>query len=155
MEHIELSEVIPCSPARLYRAWLDSGEHSAFTGSEAKVDPRVGGRFSAWAQYITGETLELEPSRRIVQAWRTVDFPPGSPDSRLEILLEAAGAATRVTLKHSNLPDGQGEEYRQGWIDNYFDPMKTYFSSPKGQGKGRAAAKRGQHRRSANRLKRT
>jgi len=133
MESIELSDIIPCTPARLYQAWLDSAEHSAFTGGKAKIDPRVNGKFTTWDKYISGETLELEPPRRIVQAWRTVDFPTGSADSMLEILLEPAGAKTRLTLKHKNLPEGQGQNYRQGWIDNYFEPMKAYFASLPGQ----------------------
>jgi len=26
------------------------------------------------------------------------------------------------------IPDGQGENYKQGWKDFYFKPMKKYFS---------------------------
>ena len=49
-----------------------------------------------------------------------------TPDSLLEVLLEAVDGGTRVTLRHSNLPT-DGDQYLQGWIDYYFTPMKAFF----------------------------
>ncbi len=97
------------------------------TGSPANVDGKAGGKFSAWDGFIFGTTLELTPDQRIVQAWRTSEFPVEAPDSRLEVLLEEVTGGTKVTLVHSNLPEGQAESYRQGWDDFYFKPMKEYF----------------------------
>ncbi len=122
-----VSEVIPASAAEIYRAWLESEGHTAMTGSPAKVDGRPGGEFSAWDGYISGTTLELTPNQRIVQAWRTSEFPEDMPDSHLEILLEEVKRGTRVTLTHSDMPEDQVESYRQGWEDFYFKPMKRYF----------------------------
>jgi activator of HSP90 ATPase len=132
IEHsFEISATFPVSAEKLYLAWLDSKAHSAFTGGKAKIQPKVGGKFTAWDEYILGTTIELEPYRRIVQSWRTTEFPQDSPDSRLEILFEEVAEGTKLTLKHSRLPRGQAEMYRQGWIDYYFEPMKTYFSKTK------------------------
>jgi uncharacterized protein YndB with AHSA1/START domain len=131
-DSFEISITLPASPARVYAAWLSSDEHAAMTGASAggsaDIDPRVGGAYSAWDGYITGTTLELEIDRRIVQAWRTTEFPVDSPDSRLEIVLDAISAGTRLTLKHSDMPTGQGASYETGWIENYFEPMQDYFS---------------------------
>ena len=129
LEKIELSTILPVGPEKLYRAWLDSAEHTAFTGGVAIIEPQVGGAFSAWDGYIQGVTLVLEPYRRIVQTWRTTEFPEASADSRLEVLLEEVEAGTKLTLIHSEIPAGQGEDYRQGWVENYFNPMEEYFSS--------------------------
>jgi uncharacterized protein YndB with AHSA1/START domain len=120
----------PATPERVYQAWLDSREHARFTGGEAKVDPTIGGEFAAWDGYISGRNLELEPGRRIVQSWRTTEFPDGAEDSRLEVLLEAIETGTRVTLIHTNIPAGDGRKYELGWHDFYFDPMKKYFRPP-------------------------
>lgn len=97
------------------------------TGSPAKVDGKVGGKFTAWDGYIFGSTLELTPNQRIVQAWRTSEFPDDASDSRVEILLEEVDAGTKVTLTHSDMPEDQVESYRQGWEDFYFKPMRQYF----------------------------
>ena len=39
---------------------------------------------------------------------------------------------TKLTIIHTSIPDGQGEGYRQGWLDYYFKPMKEYFGKKKG-----------------------
>jgi uncharacterized protein YndB with AHSA1/START domain len=122
------STIVSALPERVYAAWMDSGAHSAFTGSDAKIDPTIGGKFTAWDGYIQGRTIDLLQGRRIVQIWRTKEFPHGSPDSRLEIQLESAEGGTRLTILHSNIPEGQGERYKQGWTDNYFQPMREYFA---------------------------
>ena len=118
-ESIEVSVVLPTGPRQVYEAWLNSDAHAAFTGRA----------FTAWDGYIQGKNLELEPFTRILQSWRTTDFPAASPDSQLEVLLEAEGNGTRLTLRHTNIPDGQGDSYQQGWVDYYFEPMKTYFGT--------------------------
>lgn len=98
------------------------------TGAAAEIDRQVGGSFTAWDGYIQGRTLELQPYRRILQAWRTTEFPHGSVDSRLEVLLEEVEGGVQITLHHSDIPSSQGEEYRRGWEDYYFRPMQAYFS---------------------------
>jgi len=127
-ESLNLSSLIPAEPERVYRAWMDSAQHAAFTGSAAEIDNRVGGKFTAWDGYIQGETLALEPFSHIVQSWRTTEFPESSPDSRLEVSFTAENGSTRLTLIHTNIPDGQGEGYRGGWEDYYFTPLVEYFS---------------------------
>ena len=113
--------------ADLYRAWLDSDLHSAMTGSPAHAEPEVGSSFTAWDGYISGANLELTPGKRIVQSWRTLEFEANEDDSRLELTLEPVDGNTLLTLTHSNLPS-HGMQYEQGWIDNYFIPMKVHFT---------------------------
>lgn len=128
-ERIQVSTVLPASPGRVYLAWLDAEEHSAFTGGKANVDPVVGGRFSAWDGYIEGMTIEVDPGKRILQTWRTSEFPKGHNDSRLEVGLEAVNGGTRLTVRHWDIPEGQGQKYKTGWVDHYFEPMKQYFTT--------------------------
>ncbi|HET7011692.1 MAG TPA: SRPBCC domain-containing protein [Anaerolineales bacterium] len=122
---------LKASPQRVFEAWMSSEEHGAFTGDAAEIDPRVGGEHSEFSGYITGRTLELEPHRRIVQSWRTTEFPEGSPDSHLELLLEPIKGGTRLTLQHSQIPDGQGRQYEEGWHEHYFRSMVQYFQTAK------------------------
>jgi activator of HSP90 ATPase len=126
---LTMSVVLPATSEQVYTAWLSTEKHSAFTGSPAAVDARVGGTFTAWDGYIGGTTLALTPYRRIVQAWRTTEFPGDAPDSGLEILIEPVEDGTRLTLDHRNIPAGQADEYRQGWEDFYFGPLTAYFAS--------------------------
>jgi uncharacterized protein YndB with AHSA1/START domain len=127
-ETVLVSEVIPASRHAIYAAWLDTRQHSAFTGDTAVIEPAIGGRHSTFGGYASGTMLELEPHRRIVQSWRSTEFPEGSPDSRLEVTLEDTAGGTLVTILHTQIPEGQGDRYKDGWIQYYLEPLKRYFS---------------------------
>ena len=133
-----LTVTIHAKAEKIYQSYLSSEGHSAITGSPAKIDGTVDGDFVAWDGYIQGMFLKLEKNKRIVQAWRTTEFPPEAEDSIVEILLEEAttgldtprkarGYSTLLTLKHSNIPAGQADSYKTGWEDFYFKPMREYF----------------------------
>ena len=128
-EAIELVTELPASPSEIYAAFLDAELHAAMTGAGATSDPSLGGSFTAWDGYIEGRYLELEPGARLVAAWRTSDFEPGSGDSRIELRFEPTARGTRLVLVHSEIPDGQGERYREGWHEYYFEPMRSYFAA--------------------------
>jgi uncharacterized protein YndB with AHSA1/START domain len=127
MESFTTSRIIPATPQHIYECWLDADNHSEMTGANASSDSKVGGGFTAWDGYIEGTHVELKPGKRIVQRWRTLEFPVEAPDSLLEIVLEPSNGGTLLTINHSELPDGQGDSYKMGWAENYFDPMTTYF----------------------------
>ena len=112
----------------IYKAWLDSNVHSKMTGGEAKCSAVVGESFSAWDAYIEGRNLELFPYEKIVQSWRTSDFEVGQADSKLTLLLTDNAEGCQLTLIHAEIPEGQ-PDYKQGWEDHYFTPMKEYFKS--------------------------
>lgn len=124
----EVSDFIPATPDQVYAAWLDSDEHSAMTGGYAQTTDQTGDLFEAWDGYITGKNLELVRSSRILQSWRTSEFEDSDEDSLLEILFEPEADGTRISIRHTKLP-AHGMQYKQGWRDSYFSPMKTYFDA--------------------------
>lgn len=126
-EILKLSEVFPVTAKRLYDAWLNSEEHTNFTGGSALIDPKSGGRFTVWNDSIHGKNIELQPYGRIVQSWRSTDFPAGVRDSRIEILFEKVDGGTRMTLIHTEIPQGQENEFKKVWTEHYFKSMKKYF----------------------------
>jgi activator of HSP90 ATPase len=121
-----LTVTIHARAKEIYQAYLSSEGHSALTGSPAKVDGTINGDFTAWDGYIWGMFLELEENKRIVQAWRTGEFPSEVEDSIVEILLEEDHGNTKLTLHHSNIPEGQEDGYKAGWEDFYFKPMRVW-----------------------------
>jgi uncharacterized protein YndB with AHSA1/START domain len=127
-----VSTLLPAEPERVFRAWVSTEGHAAMTGSPAKVQPRVGGTFSAWDGYITGKTLALRPYSRIVQSWRTSEFSASDPDSQIEVVIEPAEGGALLTLTHTGVPEGQAESYESGWEESYFAPMREYFAKTPG-----------------------
>jgi len=110
----------------LYRAWLDSAEHSRMTGGTAVISSEANSDFSAWDGYISGKNIELHPFRKIVQAWRSTNFLETDEDSLLTIEFTPVGNGCKLVLTHSDIPENQ-PDYLQGWQDHYFEPMQSYF----------------------------
>jgi activator of HSP90 ATPase len=130
-ESILVTAIFPVDAATLYRAWLNSKEHSAFTGARASIKAEEGSSFSAWDGYITGEVLGLEPSSRILTSWRTSEFPDDADDSQVELLLRDGTTGVQMTLRHTNIPPGDGQKYYDGWQEYYVKPMTEYFANLK------------------------
>ena len=127
---IRQTEFFPSvAPLKIYEALLDGRKHSKMTGSKATGSAHVGSTFTAWDGYISGTNLELDPGKRILQEWRTTEWPEGAAPSHLEWTFVEKDGGTEVTLVHTKVPAGQVESYRQGWIDYYWAPMKEYFET--------------------------
>ena len=125
----EVSGEVPASPQEVFDVWMSSEGHSAMTGGAAHIDARVGGQFDAWDEYIHGTTLVLEAPDRLVQTWRSANFGDHDEDSQIEVTFVATETGTLVTVRHSNVPDGDLGYENGGWQQSYFTPMKSYFSS--------------------------
>jgi len=143
LESLRIVVTLPASPALVYASWLSSVGHTDMTGGRATCAPGVGGKFTAWDGYIWGTTLELDPNRRVVQSWRTIEFPAEARFSKVVLHLAEAPEGTQLTLLHSDIPPGQAERYRKGWHEHYFEPMCEYFLTLRGPGTARKPKRRG------------
>jgi activator of HSP90 ATPase len=114
------------SPHEVYEALMDSKKHAAFSGEKTEISRQVGGAIMAYDEYISGKNIELVPDKKIVQDWRAIDWPEGF-FSRVTFELSVVPEGTRLKFTHSGLPEGTEEEFTQGWIDNYWEPMKVYL----------------------------
>ena len=114
------------SPHELYEALMDSGQHAAFSHAAAEISRAVGGAIMAYDGYISGKNIELIPDQLIVQDWRAVDWPENQ-FSRVRFEFSPVPEGTHLDFTHTGLPKGTREEFAQGWIDNYWDPLKTYL----------------------------
>ena len=124
---IKQKQFISAKPVEIYDALLNEQKHSAFTGAKATCDRRVGGKFTAWDGYITGKNVKLENGRRIIQEWKTSEWPQGYPPSLIEFTFKPKAGGTEVSMKQSNVPSTQAINYEKGWKDYYWRPLKKYF----------------------------
>ena len=132
MKSFKLSVTLPVGVSELYKAWLDSKQHTVFTGGEANCSSKLNGAFTAWDGYISGKNLELLPDEKIIQEWRAADFAEDDKSSLLQLNFESAGRGkTKLTLSHSHLPDNLADSLKSGWREHYFIPMKAYYSKKK------------------------
>ncbi len=103
---------------------MDSRKHARFSGDTASISRKVGGKIMAYGGYITGMNVELVQDKKIVQTWRAADWPEGH-ESRVTFSFKPTEGGTRLTFTHTGVPDGQYESIKQGWIENYWVPMKA------------------------------
>ena len=107
----------------IYEALMDSRKHTKVTGAPAKISAKEGGKFTAFGGMLEGTTLELKSNKKIVQSWRSSEWPEGHY-SRLTFSLASAGRGkTKLTLTQSNIPDNDFEGVKKGWISYYYEPM--------------------------------
>jgi activator of HSP90 ATPase len=125
---IKQTVIIPAAPDKVYEAFMNARIHSEFTGSKATCNPIVGGRFTAWDGYIFGKNLELEKGKKIVQEWKTTEWPKGYGPSRFELTLKKVKDGTEVIMVHSKVPEEQAAELAEGWNEFYWTPLKEHFS---------------------------
>ena len=122
----EMKVKFPVKASMIYNAWLDSKTHSEMTGGEASCSNLEGEEFSVWDGYIEGKNIQLNQNEKIIQSWRTSDFKNNDEDSELIIEILDTLEGCELFLIHKNIPEGQ-PDYKQGWIDHYFNPMRIYF----------------------------
>lgn len=119
-------------PAEIYQLLMDQNAHAAFSGSPAKIDPRVGGKFSVFNGEITGVTTELEPSSLVVQDWRGADWPAGTTSRvRFSFKPHRDGRGCALRLTQTGVPADKAEQIDSGWRSYYWEPMAEYVRSSK------------------------
>jgi activator of HSP90 ATPase len=118
------------TPHEVYEALMDSRKHAQFSGASAEINRQVGEAFNAYDGYISGLNLELVPDAKIVQNWHASDWPDGFM-SRVTFKLTPVNHGTRLDFTHSGVPDEEYESLKQGWIDNYWKPMRQMLDIEK------------------------
>ena len=123
---IKQTTTINASPDEVYEALMDSKKHAEFTGDDAKIDNKVGGKFTAYGDYIEGENVELVADKKIVQKWRASDWPDAHFSTATFELKEKDGK-TELKFTQENVPDENFDEISKGWYDYYWNPLNNYF----------------------------
>ena len=135
-ESLTYSIELPVYPERVYRAWLDGGEHQKISGQSASIDARVGGQFALLDGRVKGEILALTPHDRIVQTWQMEEFAGAGGaelDAKIELRFEPTCTGTELRLHQEGIPDGKTPDVIQWWEDNIFRPFRAYFEEIVGE----------------------
>jgi activator of HSP90 ATPase len=140
MESIHHEVRFKASPERLYAALTDAKKFQQVvllsdavkTGMVkdsqlAQISAVAGGEFAAFGGYISGRQIELVPNVRIVQAWRTGSWDPGTY-SIAKFALAPEGTGTLLTFDHTGFPQGEADHLAQGWKTNYWQPLEKFLS---------------------------
>jgi uncharacterized protein YndB with AHSA1/START domain len=124
---IRQTVTIGAPPEEVYSALMDEKRHASFTGAAAAISRRVGGAISCYGGHIKGINLELKPGKRIVQAWRTRDWPAGTFSIVSFSLARKAGGRTRLAFHQVGVPARDIAAKTRGWRLHYWEPLKAFL----------------------------
>jgi len=119
---ITVTRTVPAPAEQVFDAWLGPKSPGGpwFGAERAIVNAEVDGLFyfavnhegRVWAHY--GRFVALERPRRIEHTWMS-EATQGI-ESIVLLTFEPRGDATKVTLRHSRVPDDQlGRQHEEGW----------------------------------------
>jgi uncharacterized protein YndB with AHSA1/START domain len=106
---VSIERLFPVPVERVWYALTDSQMIKQWLMATDDFEAKVGARFTLRDQphpgfrgYVECQVLELSPPHRMVWSWSSAE---GAAPTRLVIELEADGAATRLTLRHTGDAD--------------------------------------------------
>jgi len=121
---IRQSITIKAKPHEVFETLMDSQKHSQLTGHKAYISRRIGGRVETFDVSITGTNVELVPDRKIVQTWRSSDWPKDY-HSKVTFLLDQSDGQTKLTFVQTGVPEKDYERIKQSWYEHYWRPLKA------------------------------
>jgi len=127
-KNIHQTVLLKGSPKAVYHTLKDSGLHSGFTGSKAVIGVKVGSAFSVWDGGINGINLVLEPNKKIVQAWRTEEWPKAHYSVAVFDLIKTE-CGTKIVFDQYGVPADDYKNIGAGWKTYYWIPLKEMFET--------------------------
>ena len=124
--NIEHTVQIRATPGKIYDALMNSKKHSQFTGKAAKIRAKAGAPFRCYGDYIKGFTLELQPGKCIVQAWRSKHWPAGHY-SIVTFALAKKSGGTELRFTQIGVPASDYAAKNKGWRTHYWEPLKKFL----------------------------
>jgi uncharacterized protein YndB with AHSA1/START domain len=114
-------------PEDVYEYLTNARKLSNITGGKSSNAAKVGGKFSAYDDYIQGTNEELAPGKKIVQKWSCADFPKDHKSTVTIIFKKVGEKQCEIDFTQENVPDDLYEDLSQGWNEFYWEPIKDYI----------------------------
>lgn len=112
------------SPQQIYSLLTDSKLHTTLTKQRAKISRKIGGPFSTRNGRISGIIVDLAPNQRVVQAWRSKDFPKGTFSMATFDLSPTKSGGTEVILTHRGVPKTLIPSVEKDWRKIYWERVR-------------------------------
>jgi uncharacterized protein YndB with AHSA1/START domain len=112
------------SPEAVYRVLTDAKRHALLTGESAKIARKVGGAFSTRAGRVRGILVDLVPGKRVVQAWRSREFPEGVFSMAAFELTRQKDGGTLLVLTHRGVPKDLIPQIEADWRATYWANLR-------------------------------
>ena len=116
--------IITAPPEDVFRALTFPATIQLWTGEVAEMSTEPGSEFSLWDGSIVGKNLVFEEGKKIVQQWYFGDQPEASI---VTIILHPHPSGTSAELRHTNIPDQDYQDIKEGWDNSYFGSLQEFY----------------------------
>ena len=121
MRTIKQSYNIKAPIQSVWQALVDPEVINEWGGGPAKMDDKVGIKFSLWGGDIYGKNIKVSPNKELVQEWFRGKW---DKPSKVTFTLQEKGNKTEVNLFQEDVPEGEVEDIDEGWRKYYLGPLK-------------------------------
>lgn len=112
--------------SKVWQALTDPKIIDAWGGGPAKMQAKIGFKFSLWGGDITGTNTKVVPEKLLVQDWMSGKW---DEFSKLEFRLSEKSGITTVILTQSNIPDSELADISEGWKVYYLGKIKKLLEN--------------------------
>jgi activator of HSP90 ATPase len=114
----------------MYQTFVDPQRLAAFTRAPPKVfeGAKEGGKFELFGGNVSGEYLELDPPKKLVQSWRLNQWPAGHYSTlKIEFDQNDIDHVTVMRVTWTGVPVGQEDVTKRNWLEYYVRSIKQTF----------------------------
>ncbi len=125
MKSFKKSFKIKAEPSDVYASLTNPYTIELWSGYPAQMSSEPGSEFSLWEGDITGRNLEFIQDKKLVQEWY---FGDQIERSIVTITISADRENSLVTVEQTNIPDEDFSSISEGWRENYFEAISSFFN---------------------------
>ena len=117
------------SPAKVMDLLSDSELITDWSGAEALVEKKIGGKVVLFDGWMEGKILKISGDE-LAYTWKPSNWPEEIAASEVYYTLSANGKGTKIVLEHTRFPNSKEmEDHKSGWSEQFFDLIENYLEN--------------------------
>jgi uncharacterized protein YndB with AHSA1/START domain len=124
---LSLEFILSGKPRRVMQLLTDPVLIRKWSGGEAVLENKAGGKFEMFDGWVKGTVLKTSENE-LAYTWKASDWPEETKASEVHYLLKQDEAGTKVIIHHTGFPnEKEMDSHRSGWTDFFFDPLEDFI----------------------------
>lgn len=116
---------IKATPEEVFNSVTNAVAIEIWSGYKAIIQPVEGTEFELFEGDITGRIVEVVTDKKLVQEWY---FGEQQEQSIVTITFRQKGNSTIIELFHTNIPDEEIENIKEGWDSYFWGAIQKFFA---------------------------